>query len=158
QPKLPDSGAGLLSTKQRKSSVTNMGTAVAGEDAGAAQPISDCLMEEPAALAVGPAELRATAQIDRVRGLGYVQAVLWLAGGLADGLAHAHDGGILHQDLKPANILIGDGGEPLLLDFNLATDVKLRQSASAALVGGTLPYMAPEHLHAFWSDNRALDA
>ena len=37
----------------------------------------------------------------------------------------------------------------MLLDFNLAADTKLRVHASAALVGGTLPYMAPEHLDAF---------
>ena len=62
--------------------------------------------------------------------------------------------GILHRDLKPANILFADDGEPLLLDFNLAADTKLRIHASAALVGGTLPYMAPEHLDAFRDGSR----
>ena len=77
---------------------------------------------------------------------------------LADGLAHAHDRGILHRDLKPANVLLGDDGEPLLLDFNLATDTKLRSHASAALIGGTLPYMAPEHLQALKDGTRLPDA
>ena len=66
--------------------------------------------------------------------------------------------GILHRDLKPANILLGDDGEPLLLDFNLAADTKLRGPASAALIGGTLPYMAPEHLRALRGEDRTPDA
>ena len=79
----------------------------------------------------------------------YVDAVLWMASRLADGLAHAHVRGIIHRDLKPANILLADNGQPMLLDFNLAEDVKLRNTAAAAQIGGTLPYMSPEHLQAF---------
>src|SRR5207247_8782205 len=76
---------------------------------------------------------------------------------LADGLAHAHERGILHRDLKPANVLLTDEGQPMLLDFNLAEDTKLRGSAAAALLGGTLPYMAPEHLEAFQNGKREVD-
>src|SRR5207244_1261487 len=68
---------------------------------------------------------------------------------LADGLAHAHDRGILHRDLKPANVILTDDGRPMLVDFNLAEDTKSRGQAERASVGGTLPYMAPEHLEAF---------
>ena len=70
------------------------------------------------------------------------------ARGLADGLAHAHERGILHRDLKPANILLTDDGQPMLLDFNLSQDTKPGTS-TWALVGGTLPYMAPEQLEAY---------
>src|SRR5581483_409729 len=52
-------------------------------------------------------------------------------------------------DLKPANVLLSDDGRPMLLDFNLAEDTKLRASAERAAVGGTLPYMAPEHMEAY---------
>jgi tetratricopeptide (TPR) repeat protein len=92
--------------------------------------------------------------------LSYVEAVVWLGARLADGLAHAHDRGILHRDMKPANILLTDDGRPMLLDFNLAEDLKLRggDGATEAGIGGTLPYMAPEHLAAFGDGGAAVDA
>jgi tetratricopeptide (TPR) repeat protein len=112
---------------------------------------------EIADAAAGARESRASALRERLSGLSYVHAVLWLVARLADGLAHAHDRGILHCDLKPANILLGDDGEPLLLDFNLAADTKLHSHAAAALIGGTLPYMAPEHLQALKGSGRGPD-
>jgi serine/threonine protein kinase/tetratricopeptide (TPR) repeat protein len=87
----------------------------------------------------------------------YVDAVLWLSARLADGLAHAHEHGILHQDLKPANVLLADDGQPMLLDFSLSQDTRLIASLSAAFVGGTMPYMAPEHLAAFRDGRRHAD-
>lgn len=99
-----------------------------------------------------------TAPSLELEGLSYVDSVLWLAVRLADGLAHAHERGILHRDLKPANILLTDDGLPMLLDFNLAQDTKVRGSATAASIGGTLPYMAPEHLEAFRGNPLHVDA
>ena len=80
----------------------------------------------------------------------YIQASAWIAARLAEGLAHAHERGILHRDLKPSNILIAADGTPMLLDFNLAGKVRDGDAeGDRALIGGTLPYMAPEHLDAF---------
>jgi serine/threonine protein kinase/Tfp pilus assembly protein PilF len=62
---------------------------------------------------------------------------------LAAGLAHAHERGILHLDLKPANVLLADTGEPMLLDFNLSFDAA---DPDRQHVGGTVPYMAIEQL------------
>ncbi|HEY1188556.1 MAG TPA: protein kinase, partial [Gemmata sp.] len=62
---------------------------------------------------------------------------------LASGLAHAHERGILHLDLKPANVLLADTGEPMLLDFNLSFDAT---RPDREVVGGTMPYMAIEQL------------
>lgn len=87
----------------------------------------------------------------------HVQAVLWIGARLADGLAHAHERGILHLDLKPANILLTDEGQPMLLDFNLAVDLNGPISVAAAVMGGTLPYMSPEQLEAFRGGKRAID-
>ncbi len=63
---------------------------------------------------------------------------------LASGLAHAHRIGIIHCDLKPANILIGDDGQARIVDFNVSQT--LNQKPISDLVGGTMPYMAPEHI------------
>jgi serine/threonine protein kinase/Tfp pilus assembly protein PilF len=86
-----------------------------------------------------------------LRSATYVQASIWIAARLAEALEHAHDRGILHRDIKPSNILIAADGTPMLLDFNLATDIRPEQLGgdSRGALGGTLPYMAPEHLDAF---------
>jgi len=96
--------------------------------------------------------------VDALAGKGHVEAVLWIAARLADGLAHAHARGILHRDLKPANVLLADDGTPLLLDFNLSAELRLRGDGVPALLGGTLPYMAPEHLDAFQGGTAPVDA
>jgi tetratricopeptide (TPR) repeat protein len=66
-----------------------------------------------------------------------------LGGTLASALAYLHGKGFAHGDLKPANVLLQAGGQPLLLDFNLS------QAATPEGIGGTFPYMSPEHLRAF---------
>lgn len=78
-----------------------------------------------------------------------VRDVLRLLRQLALGLAHAHERGIIHHDLKPANVLVTAEGNAVLLDFNLAEKSALRSSVAAARVGGTLPYMSPERLALF---------
>src|SRR6185312_4189159 len=79
----------------------------------------------------------------------FVRASVWIAARLAEGLEHAHSRGLLHRDLKPSNILIAADGTPMLLDFNLAADFVTTDEGDRAMMGGTLPYMAPEHLDAF---------
>src|SRR5262245_34651283 len=93
----------------------------------------------PAAPVEEPASLKALADMRPV------EVALWIGARLADGLAHAHERGVLHCDLKPANILLADDGQPMLLDFNVATD-RTATGKKAPRLGGTLPYMAPEHL------------
>ncbi|MFI5459583.1 MAG: protein kinase [Isosphaerales bacterium] len=87
-----------------------------------------------------------------LHGASAIQAAVWIVARLADGLEHAHSRGLLHRDLKPSNILLAGDGTPMLLDFNLAVD-QLPESPEGeirrALVGGTMPYMSPEHLDAF---------
>jgi serine/threonine protein kinase/Flp pilus assembly protein TadD len=75
--------------------------------------------------------------------IGDVTAVLRTVAALAAGLAHAHARGILHLDIKPANVLLADTGEPMLLDFNLSHDTA---APDRDIVGGTVQYMAPEQL------------
>jgi serine/threonine protein kinase/tetratricopeptide (TPR) repeat protein len=106
------------------------------------------LTRKPRPRGVGPAPGPSEAIHSVLAGRSYSESVLWFGARLAEGLHHAHERGILHRDVKPANILITDEGLPMLLDFNVAEDVKQR-GASEALIGGTLPYMAPESLAAF---------
>jgi eukaryotic-like serine/threonine-protein kinase len=84
----------------------------------------------------------------------YADAILDFGIALADGLAHAHERGILHRDLKPANVLLTDDGRPMLLDFNLAADDR----SGTRTVGGTPRYMAPEQLAALSDPTVAVDA
>ncbi len=75
--------------------------------------------------------------------IGEPTAVLQVLSQLASGLAHAHERGILHLDLKPANVLLADTGEAMLLDFNLSYDTT---HSERELIGGTVPYMSVEQL------------
>ncbi len=70
-----------------------------------------------------------------------VRHVLRIGLDLVEALRHMHSRGFIHNDVKPANILLTPSGRALLLDFNLATKGHSRESC-----GGTLPYMAPERL------------
>jgi hypothetical protein len=67
--------------------------------------------------------------------------VLELTRQVAEGLAAVHACGLLHRDVKPANILVGDDDLPRLVDFGLAAPL-----GGDALhnISGTLAYMAPE--------------
>jgi serine/threonine protein kinase len=74
----------------------------------------------------------------------FPQAVCRVGGRLAEALAFAHARGVLHCDVKPANILLTPYGRPMLADFNVAFD----RTRTGRRVGGTAAYMAPEHLRA----------
>ncbi|TWU65694.1 serine/threonine-protein kinase [Crateriforma conspicua] len=77
----------------------------------------------------------------RLQPMGRADLTLWLFSKIVEALVHSHARGILHSDLKPANVLIRNDGEPALLDFNLSQSF---QNHGSAIAGGTLPYMSPE--------------
>lgn len=63
---------------------------------------------------------------------------------LTDVVAHAHDLGIVHRDIKPGNIMVRPNGTIKLLDFGAAKELKEKEMS--ATVTGSRPYMAPEQI------------
>lgn len=82
------------------------------------------------------------------------QARVWLRQ-LLEGLAAAHEAGVLHRDIKPANVLLGPGGARLA-DFGLARHAAEATLTATGQVVGTPAYMAPE-LFAQGTPNPASD-
>jgi len=129
-PTVPVAGAHFVSTIRGQRSSAHVPLPEAARDAAAPTTQANFAAEN----------------LQRWQGRSFVDAVLWLAGQLAAGLTHAHERGILHLDLKPANVLLTDDGSVMLLDFNLSRDLKRTVGPEGERIGGTLPYMAPEQL------------
>ncbi|HLQ46897.1 MAG TPA: serine/threonine-protein kinase, partial [Planctomycetaceae bacterium] len=106
------------------------------------------VVQNPASRRGKPGGVGASHPLTRLAAIDYLSACGWIIARLAEGLQHAHDRGVLHRDIKPSNILIGGDGTPMLLDFNLAHDDNQSQAQVEATLGGTVAYMAPEHLRA----------
>src|SRR5512143_2345327 len=73
---------------------------------------------------------------------------------VAEGLHHAHEHGIVHRDVKPANIMVLDSGEPKIMDFGIAK-VEASQLTAAGQLFGTPLYMSPEQAQARPVDARS---
>jgi serine/threonine protein kinase len=67
---------------------------------------------------------------------------------ICEGLQHMHAGGVIHNDLKPSNIMICSDQTLRIMDFGLATYVSARRGVFGALtpIFGTPQYMAPEQV------------
>lgn len=95
------------------------------------------------------------ARVARLGPLG-VQQILRIGIQAASGLAAAHEQGIVHRDVKPANILLEDGVERVLLtDFGLARTVDDASLTHTGVVAGTPHYMSPEQANGDQVDYRS---
>src|SRR5581483_62872 len=76
------------------------------------------------------------------------EAALEAAVQILEGLAHAHRSGIVHRDVKPANVLLEEGREVSvrLLDFGLALMLEEETLTAVGDIPGTLAYISPERL------------
>ena len=91
-------------------------------------------------------------------GLPPVPAILDLAEQVAAALEYAHEQGVVHHDIKPENILLGEGWRQVKVnDFGIAERRRNRSGASRPRteIGGTPAYMAPEHLRGEPTDARS---
>jgi anti-sigma factor RsiW len=85
-----------------------------------------------------------------------VEEILRIALQTARGLAAAHAQGLVHRDVKPANILLDEGVERvLLMDFGLARAVDDASLTRSGVIAGTPQYMSPEQVLARHVDPRA---
>lgn len=74
---------------------------------------------------------------------------------IAEGLAYAHEHGVVHRDLKPDNLLLNARGEVLIADFGMARSQEYKTLTATDEVLGTPAYMAPEQAQALKVDGRA---
>ena len=85
-----------------------------------------------------------------------VAEVLRIGAQAAAGLAAAHEKGLVHRDVKPANILLEAGsGRVLLTDFGLARSLDEAGPTQSGVIAGTPAYMAPEQARGEPADHRA---
>ncbi|MDG2380458.1 MAG: serine/threonine-protein kinase [Pirellulaceae bacterium] len=75
-------------------------------------------------------------------------AICEIGSRLADGLAYAHEKGVLHRDIKPANILLTSEASPKLADFNISFQAGREDEDPTDTFGGSMAYMSPEQLEA----------
>jgi serine/threonine protein kinase len=69
-----------------------------------------------------------------------------IGGSVAQALAYVHGQGLVHRDVKPGNVLIGQDGRVRLTDFGIARLVDAARVTSTGMMVGTASYLAPEQV------------
>jgi tetratricopeptide (TPR) repeat protein len=73
---------------------------------------------------------------------------------VAEGLAEAHDLGVVHRDLKPQNIMVDKEGMAKIMDFGIARSLRTAGVTAEGMIIGTPEYMAPEQVEGLETDQR----
>jgi serine/threonine-protein kinase len=101
----------------------------------------------------GDADGRPYIVMEYVRGTSLAQAgrlapvrVVELGVQACAGLQHAHDAGLVHRDVKPANLLVRDDGTLKIADFGIARAAESTRHTQAGTLLGTAAYLAPEQI------------
>jgi WD40 repeat protein/serine/threonine protein kinase len=111
-----------------------------------AEPVTDSGVDPPAPDLLDVTEPTGTSLVFSGQ-TAYARSVARIGLQAAEGLAYAHEQGILHRDIKPSNLLLDAHGIVWITDFGLAkatTDSDLTHTGD---ILGTIRYMAPERFH-----------
>lgn len=103
----------------------------------------DAAMEEKGEIRPTDSSVRA-----EIAELSWPETVAWLGRRLAEALGYASTHGVLHRDVKPANVLLTAEAVPKLADFNISFSRNVSGTSPVAYFGGSLSYMSPEQLEA----------
>ncbi|GCF10508.1 protein kinase domain-containing protein [Dictyobacter arantiisoli] len=87
-------------------------------------------------------------QPNGTRRLAYAEELIPYIEQTASALKYVHDNGLVHQDVKPGNLLIGHNGQVLLADFGTAYYLGMQTHASLGEITGTAAYMPAEQWRA----------
>ena len=74
---------------------------------------------------------------------------------ICDGLEAAHQAGVIHRDLKPHNVLVGERRAVKIIDFGLAKSAFLTGLTATGLIMGTPQYMSPEQVKGLECDAKS---
>jgi len=89
---------------------------------------------------------RTLADVIAARGLVPIGDCLDYLGQICTGLGAAHDAGVIHRDLKPGNVLVGERNAIKIIDFGLAKATATEGMTATGMLMGTPYYMSPEQV------------